>query len=133
VRAARPSFLIALLAFAACGPMLSGGGNPPPKPSHFRVHVYNQDVAAAETASLCWWMGSAFVGSRDVLVPPSGRATFDLGTIRPDGLQLVMGTARATNGILQGPGGLVVQSPDYSATWDLDLGYPWGQVWTGPP
>jgi hypothetical protein len=65
-------------------------------------------------------------------VPPGGSVTFDLGTVKPDGIQLVMGTARLFNGIIQGPGGYVLQTPNYDDTWDPSIGYPWGQYWKGP-
>lgn len=129
VRAALRWLLLVVLALlgVACGPMIYGGNSPATAPSHFVLEVENLDVAAAETASVCWWQGSTIVGSAAILMPAAGGfARFDLGTVPPDGLQIV---TTAWNGILMGPGGLCFGSTDYAGTWVFHVVYPSGYSW----
>jgi hypothetical protein len=118
---------LVVFALAGCGNPIEGGNGPRPRPLHFRVTITNEEVADAHTASLCWWSGSAYVGSRDLLVPPRGSVTFDLGTVKPYGIQVVMGTSRFFAGIIQGPGGYVLSGPELDPTWNPKLFYPYGQ------
>jgi hypothetical protein len=109
--------LLALLSIGAVVALLGGcnhmlnGGPPPTKTDHFTLTIVNQDVASDETATLCWWNGTGVVGTRDLLVPAGGEATISLGTVKPDGIQVIM---TAWPGIQGGPGGNVLQQPsDY--------------------
>jgi hypothetical protein len=118
--------LLALLTFpfAACGPMLNGhsGGQGPN--FSFVIVVHNNDVAYAETASVCWWQGSAIVGSATRLMPAGGSVAIPVGPM-PDGFEVDTLAWPA-------PYGAVWQTPDYNDCYIFHVAYPQGTTWKDP-